>query len=71
MNTACQNRPEWLPHLLWFRHRCPCCGSDKFKTAEMRPFDPLLAMFAIRPVRCMFCWRRFYWFRISAQPAEL
>jgi hypothetical protein len=19
-------------------------------------------MFALRPVRCMFCWRRYYWF---------
>jgi hypothetical protein len=23
-------------------------------------------MFALRPVRCMFCWRRFYWFAFHA-----
>jgi hypothetical protein len=21
-------------------------------------------MFALRPVRCMFCWRRYYWFSL-------
>jgi hypothetical protein len=25
----------------------------------------LLSMFALRPVRCMFCWRRYYWFAFS------
>jgi hypothetical protein len=43
-------------------HRvCPHCNSVKFKDAELRSIDGLLAMFALRPVRCMFCWRRFYW----------
>jgi hypothetical protein len=23
-------------------------------------------MFALRPVRCMFCWRRYYWFAFHA-----
>jgi hypothetical protein len=27
----------------------------------MRPLDELLGMFALRPVRCKFCWRRYYW----------
>jgi hypothetical protein len=26
--------------------------------------DGLLAMFAVRPVRCAFCWRRYYWFAL-------
>jgi len=30
--------------------------------------DGLLAMFALRPVRCMFCWRRYYWFAWHAAP---
>jgi hypothetical protein len=37
----------------------------KFKQAELRPFDGLLAMFALHPVRCMFCWRRYYWISFS------
>jgi len=45
------NWPNWLPHLLWIRHKCPCCKSVKFKQAELRPFDSLLSMFALRPVR--------------------
>jgi predicted GH43/DUF377 family glycosyl hydrolase len=34
------------------------------KDAELRSFDGLLSMFAVRPVRCMFCWRRYYWFAL-------
>ena len=52
--------PEWLPHPLWIRRRCPRCNSVKFKAAELRPFDWLLGMLLLRPVRCMFCWRRYY-----------
>jgi|HubBroStandDraft_5_1064220.scaffolds.fasta_scaffold04639_5 hypothetical protein len=26
----------------------------------------LLSMLALRPVRCMFCWRRYYWFALHA-----
>lgn len=62
MSTASQNRPNWLPHLLWIRHKCPVCTSVDFKPAEARPYDGLLSMFALRPVRCMFCWRRYSWF---------
>jgi len=61
MNFSTRHWPNWVPHLLWIRRECPCCNSVKFKAAELRPIDGLLAMFAIRPVRCMFCWRRFYW----------
>ncbi len=62
MNTARRNWPYWLSRLLWIRHKCPCCDSVEFKPAELRLFDGLLTMFALRPVRCMFCWRRYYWF---------
>jgi hypothetical protein len=34
------------------------CNSVKFKPAELRSIDGLLVMIALRPVRCMFCWRR-------------
>jgi hypothetical protein len=36
----------------------------------MRPLDGLLAMFALRPIRCMFCWRRFYWFAFRSPSEE-
>jgi hypothetical protein len=29
-----------------------------------------LSMFALRPVRCMFCWRRYYWFSLHGAPAQ-
>jgi len=64
MSTASRNWPDWLPHPLWIRRQCPRCNSVKFKQAELRPFDSLLSMFALRPVRCMFCWRRYYWFAL-------
>lgn len=66
MDTAHWNRPAWLPHLLWVRHQCPRCNSDKFKPAELRSYDGLFGMFALRPVRRMFCWRRYYWFAFRA-----
>lgn len=56
--------PDWLPRVLWIRRVCPRCNSVKFKSGELRSFDCLLGMFALRPVRCMFCWRRYYWLSI-------
>ena len=61
MSNTHWNWPAWLPHPLWMHRVCPHCNSVKFKDAELRSIDGLLAMFALRPVRCMFCWRRFYW----------
>ena len=61
MKDASWSWPEWLPHLLWIRRECPRCNSVSFKPAELRLFDGLLAMFALRSVRCKFCWRRYYW----------
>jgi len=66
MSHSIRNWPAWLPHPLWLQRKCPCCDSVRFKQAELRPFDGLLAMFALRPVRCMFCWRRFYWVTLRA-----
>jgi hypothetical protein len=56
--------PNWLPRVLWFRHVCPCCESLQFKPSESHSLDQLCAMFALHPVRCMFCWRRYYWFSL-------
>ena len=62
MNFSNRTWPSWVPQLLWIRRECPRCNSVKFKQAELRPVDGLLGMIALRPVRCMFCWRRYYWF---------
>jgi hypothetical protein len=62
MNPTSRDWPSWLPHVLWIRRQCPRCTSVKFKPAETRFLDGLLGMFAVRPIRCMFCWRRYYWF---------
>jgi hypothetical protein len=63
MNSAASTIwPNWLPRMLWFRHACPCCDSVQFKPGESHSLDGLLAMFLLRPVRCMFCWRRYYSF---------
>ena len=64
MNSATWNWPNGVPRVLWLRHKCPSCNSVKFKPAELRPADGLLALFFLRPVRCMFCWRRYYWFTL-------
>jgi hypothetical protein len=55
---------RWVPRFVWLRRECPVCNSIQFKQAELRSFDGLLAMIALRPVRCMFCWRRYYWFSV-------
>jgi len=33
----------------------------------LRSFDELLSMFALRPIRCKFCWRRYYWFALHSE----
>jgi len=67
MNAAAMGGLSWLSRVLWFRRSCPCCDSTKFKPGELRSFDGLLALFALRPVRCMFCWRRYYWFSFGGE----
>jgi hypothetical protein len=68
MNEVNNNWLSWVPQLLWRRRECPRCNSVKFKQAELRPLDGLLSMFALRPVRCMFCWRRYYWVSLHGAP---
>jgi hypothetical protein len=64
MRISSRNWPDWLPHPLCIRRRCLRCNSVRYKPAELHWFDNLLAMFALRPVRGMFCWRRYYWFTL-------
>jgi hypothetical protein len=70
MNTANPNWPNWLPHVLLMHHACPRCNSVRFKQAEAYAFDGLLSMFALRAVRCGFCWRRYYWFAFQTAIPE-
>lgn len=70
MNDTSGIRLTWAQRLPLFRHKCPHCDSVKFKAAELRPFDGLLGLVGLHPVRCMFCWRRFYWVALSGAPAE-
>jgi hypothetical protein len=70
MNAEARTWPNWLPHVIFTRRQCPRCNSVQFKQAELRSYDGLLRMLALRPVRCMFCWRRYYWFALSAANTE-
>ena len=51
-----------VPQVLWTRRECPRCSSIEFKDAESHPVDRLMGLIALRPVRCVNCWRRYYWF---------
>jgi hypothetical protein len=53
---------DHLPRVLWTRRQCPLCGSIRFEAAESVHLDGLLVLFMLRPVRCINCWRRYYWF---------
>jgi hypothetical protein len=61
MNPGAIVWPDWLPRVLWPRRVCPRCNSVQFKPGELRPFDDFLGLMGLHPVRCKFCWRRFYW----------
>lgn len=68
MKIANKFWPDWLQQVLWMKRECPRCNSIQFKPAELRTWDGLLGMFALRPVRCMFCWRRYYSFHFRMVP---
>ena len=69
MDSSNRTWPNWMPRVLVIRRACPVCNSVKFKQAELRPVDGLLGMFALRPVRCMYCWRRYYWLSLHGAQA--
>jgi len=66
MNVETIFWPSWVPHVLGIRTRCPRCSCAEFKPAELHLVDRLYGLFALRPVRCTFCWRRYYWFSLRA-----
>jgi hypothetical protein len=66
MNAELTSWPSWLPRVLWMRRKCPRCNCAEFKPSELHSFDGFLGMFALRPFRCKFCWRRYYWFSLRA-----
>jgi hypothetical protein len=45
---------------------CPLCSSYEFKEAESSFLDRPLNLFSLRPVRCVNCWRRYYWFAMKS-----
>ena len=49
MSNSSRNWPDWLPHPLWIRRKCPRCNSMKFKQAELRSFDGLSGDVCIAP----------------------
>jgi hypothetical protein len=53
--------PSMIPRLLWGRS-CPRCSSIEFQTAQGASMDVPLGVFALTPVRCSNCWRRYYCF---------
>ncbi len=54
--------PIWMPRILWLRRECPLCTSIEFRAGEAGPFDSVLRILALRRVRCVNCWRKYYWF---------
>lgn len=68
MDVKNWHRPNWAMQVLWIRCKCPRCNSVQFKQAELRPFDKLLCFLPFHAVRCMFCWRRYYWVTFRAAP---
>jgi hypothetical protein len=54
--------PGSVPRILWVRRKCPRCTSIEFQTADSHSLDGLLRLLALSPIRCVNCWRRYYWF---------
>jgi hypothetical protein len=64
METQSLSWPSWLPRVLWIRRKCPLCTSVQFRAEEPSYPDKALRVLAMRRVRCVNCWRRYYWFSI-------
>lgn len=52
-----------IPKFFIVRERCPLCRTTEFQVSMPTPVTTLLRLFAIRRVRCMNCWRRYYWLK--------
>lgn len=62
MKSTALNWPLVIPRVLWLRRKCPRCSSVLFKRAEPEWQDRLLGPFRLQAIRCVNCWRRYYWF---------
>jgi hypothetical protein len=62
MATPGLSGPGPFPRLLWMRRQCPLCSSIEFQPAEPESLDTVIGLLGLRPVRCVNCWRRYYWF---------
>jgi hypothetical protein len=70
MESAVQGWLGRLPKILWTQRQCPLCSSIRFEVAESGPLDGPLRLFMLRPVRCVNCWRRYYWFAMTGSVVE-
>lgn len=70
MNVSNLNWPSRFPRLLWLHRECPLGSSIEFKTAESGAMDGPLSLFALSPIRCANCWRRYYWFSKREKSTE-
>lgn len=70
MSIAGMTWPSRLPRILWMGRSCPRCSSVEFRSAERETLDGLFALLSLRPVRCVNCWRRYYWFRDAGASEE-
>ncbi len=65
MAIAGLNWPGLFPRILWMHRQCPLCSSVQFQPAEAEALDAVFGVFGLRPVRCVNCWRRYYWFAVK------
>ena len=56
-----------LPRILWRHRECPLCTSVEFQAAESGAWDAILGWFALSPIRCGNCWRRYYSFSMKTR----
>ncbi len=66
MNSLRFSWPTGFPRLLSSPKECPVCTSIGFPEAELpKPLDRTLSLFALHPIRCVNCWRRYYGFSMT------
>jgi len=70
MDIAGLTWPSSVPRVLWTHRECPLCSSIEFETAESHWLDRLLGLLTLHPVRCVNCWRRYYWFAKRSMDAD-
>jgi hypothetical protein len=51
-----------IPRLVVVNERCPLCHATEFQISMSHPLTNFFSAFWLHRVRCMNCWRRYYWF---------